>query len=228
MIPPLTNTCASRRRQLASSRSLRTSIPKGRKRKQWSWSEYYEKTAKSAAWDTLRGALRLFESEPSGLRERFAIDVGCGAGRDTFELLRRGWKVLAVDNQPISIRWIRSNVSTQYRSRLRTRAASFTRTPLPKCDLVNASYSLPFCSPRFFASLWSKIVTSIRPGGRFSGHFFGVHDEWASLSDMTFHSRGQVKLLLRNFKIEFTRERVGRNDRFRAKETLACVFSSCT
>ena len=192
---------------MASSRSLRTSIPKGRKRKKWSWRGYYEKTAKSAAWGTLNEALRLSEGESSELRERFAIDLGCGAGRDTFELLRRGWKVLAVDNQPTATRWIRSNVPTQYRSQLRTRAASFIRTPLPKCDLLNASYSLPFCSPGHFTSLWRKIVTSIRPCGRFSGHFFGVHDEWASLSDMTFHSRGQVKRLLRNFKIECFHEK---------------------
>lgn len=187
---------------MTSSTSLRTRIPKGRKRKKWSWSEYYEKTAKSAASDTLNEALSLTEAESSELRERFAIDLGCGVGRDTFELLRRGWKVLAIDNQPTATRWIRSNVTTQFRPRLRTRTESFIRTPLPKCDLLNASYSLPFCSPRNFTSLWRKIMTSIRPGGRFSGHFFGVHDEWASLSDMTFHSCEQMKLLLRNFKIE--------------------------
>jgi SAM-dependent methyltransferase len=192
---------------LTSSTPLRTRIPKGRKRKKWSWSEYYEKTAKSAASDTLTEALRLTEADSSELRERFAIDLGCGVGRDTFELLRRGWKVLAIDNQPIATRWIRSNVAMQYRPSLRTRTGSFITTHLPKCDLLNASCSLPFCSPKHFASLWRKIVTSIRPGGRFSGHFFGVHDEWASLADMTFHSRGQVKLLLRNFKIERLQEK---------------------
>ena len=124
--------------------SLRTIIPKEKRRKRWSWREYYEKTSRGIAWDTLREALRLIESKSSEPRERFAIDLGCGAGRDTRELLRRGWKVLAIDNQPIAIRWIRSNVPTKYRPRLRTRVASFEKTSLPKCDLVNASYSLPF------------------------------------------------------------------------------------
>ena len=192
---------------MTSPSSLRTVIPKARRRKRWSWREYYERTARGIAWDTLREALRLLEGKSSEPRERFAIDLGCGAGRDTFELLRRGWKVLAIDNQSRAIRWIRSNVPTKDRSRLRTRLASFERIPLPKCDLVNASYSLPFCSPEHFGSLWRKIVTSIRPMGRFSGHFFGINDEWASLSDMTFHSRRQVKFLLRNFKIESFHER---------------------
>jgi len=192
---------------LITSTSLRTRIPKGRKRKKWSWHKYYEKTAKSASSDTLLEALRLADAESFGLRDRFAIDLGCGAGRDTFELLRHGWKVLAIDNQPMATRWVRSKVALQYRPSLRTRTGSFITTPLPKCDLLNASRSLPFCSPRNFASLWRKIVASIRPGGRFSGHFFGVHDEWASLTDMTFHSREQVERLLRNFKIEHFHEK---------------------
>jgi len=192
---------------LTNPSSLRTIIPKEKRRKRWSWREYYEKTSRGIAWDTLREALRLIESKSSEPRERFAIDLGCGAGRDTRELLRRGWKVLAIDNQPTAIRWIRSNVPTKYRPQLTTRVASFEKTSLPKCDLVNASYSLPFCSPQHFGSLWRKIVTSIHPGGKFSGHFFGINDEWASLSDMTFHSRKQVKVLLQHFKIESFHEK---------------------
>jgi len=159
------------------------------------------------AWGTLREAVRLYETRSSPNEERFAIDLGCGAGRDTLYLLRRGWKVLAIDNQREAIRRIRSIVSPKDRARLRTRIASFERTSLPKCDLVNASYSLPFCTPKRFRSVWRKIVTSIRPGGRFAGHFFGINDEWASLSDMTFHSRRQTASLLRNFRIEKFQEK---------------------
>jgi SAM-dependent methyltransferase len=191
---------------LTGPSSFRTIIPKRRRRKRWSWRGYYEKTARGKEWDTLREALRL-ESKSSEPMERFAIDLGCGAGRDTLALLRSGWKVLAIDNQPTAIRWIRSNVPAKYRPRLRTCVASFERTPLPRCDLVNASYSLPFCSPEHFGPLWRKIVTSIRRSGRFSGHFFGINDEWASLLDMTFHSRKEVKFLLRNFEIESFHEK---------------------
>jgi len=181
--------------------SSRTIIPKERKRKRWSWRGYYEKTAKGVAWDTLREAMRL-ASKSSKAREHFAIDLGCGAGRDTLALLRHGWKVLAIDNQPMAIRWIRSSVPSKYRQQLRTRVALFERTDLPQCDLLNASYSLPFCPPERFRLLWRQIEKSIRPGGWFSGHFFGINDEWASLTDMTFHSRKQVKFLLRHFKME--------------------------
>ena len=173
------------------------------KRREPRWLDYYKATSKRPPYETLQKALSSFDAEPSRKKMRFAIDLGCGGGRDTSELLRRGWKVLAVDSEAGAIRWIRSNVSPTHREQLRTRVTSFERLSLPRCDLVNASYSLPFCSPKRFHSFWRKIVTSIRTGGRFSGHFFGVHDDWARSSNGTFHTAKQVKALLRPFEIEF-------------------------
>jgi SAM-dependent methyltransferase len=167
------------------------------------WLSFYRASSKSKPMDTLTRALSLFDAEPSQRRQRFAIDLGCGAGRDTLELLRRGWRVLAVDNQPEAISWLRSAVSPEFRGRLQTRLASFEKIRLPHCDLVNASYSLPFCSPKFFNPFWGRIVFSIRSGGRFSGHFFGIHDEWARTTHLTFHSAKQVKALLRDLKVEY-------------------------
>lgn len=131
------------------------------------------------------------------------MDLGCGVGRDTFELLRRGWNVLAVDNEPNAIRWIRSAVPPENRPRLKTRLASFENLRLPKCDLVNATYSLPFCQPKRFDSFWRRITMSLRSGGRFSGQFFGVCDEWAGDSDLAFHTANQVKALLSRLRTEF-------------------------
>lgn len=157
--------------------------------------------------NTLTKALSLFDAEGSAKGERFAIDLGSGSGRDTAELLRRGWKVLAVDNEPEAIKWVRSATKPKYHARLRTRLVSFEKVKLPKCDLVNASYSLPFCSPERFASFWRRILASIRPGGRFAGHFFGVRDEWARDSLMTFHTVRQVKSRLSYLETEFFLER---------------------
>ena len=169
--------------------------------------KYYRATSRGPAWDTLTKALSLFDAEGFEREERFAIDLGCGSGRDTFELLRRGWKVLAVDNEPEAIRWVRSVTLAKYRGRLETRLVSFERVRLPKSDLVNASYSLPFCPPDHFDSFWRKILASIRPRGRFAGHFFGEHDEWASDSNLTFHSAARVKAILRQLKTEFLAEK---------------------
>jgi SAM-dependent methyltransferase len=147
------------------------------------------------------------DAEVSGRGGRLAIDLGCGAGRDTRELLRRRWRVLAVDNQPDAIRFLRSIVPAKHRTRLRTRVASFESVKLPRCDLINASYSLPFCRPERFNRFWHGIIGSLRSGGWFVGHFFGVRDEWVGISDMTFHNSLQVKALLRTFEVEFFEEK---------------------
>ena len=71
---------------------------------------------------------------------------------------------------------------------------------------MNASFALPFCEPRHFPGLWSRIVAAIRPGGRFAGQFFGDRDTWASLPGRTHHSRDEVLELLEGFEIEMMNE----------------------
>ena len=108
-----------------------------------------------------------------------AVDLGAGTGRDTLELLRRGWKV---DRDRRASRR-RSTGSPSSPGRTPTASKGgvgrFEDATWPACDLLNASFSLPFTPPDAFPALWQRIVDSIVPGGRFSGQFFGDRDEWA-------------------------------------------------
>ena len=170
------------------------------------WNRYYKETVNNPPTPTLSLALWLFEAETLRQKKRFAIDLGCGAGRDTIELLRRDWTVLAIDKQPQAIR-LTNAAATRYRRNLRTSLASFEEITLPRCDLVNASWCLPFCSPQHFNSLWKKITASIRPQGRFSGHLFGTHDDWKNDVGMTFHTTLQVRKRLQGFHTELFLEK---------------------
>src|SRR5204862_391013 len=74
-----------------------------------------------------------------------AIDLGCGDGTETAELLRRGWRVLAIDAEPDGVRRLRQRVPVTDAARLDARVVRFEDLgPLPGADLVHAAWSLPF------------------------------------------------------------------------------------
>ncbi len=166
----------------------------------WTWRRFgrYFDCAGDDPRPTLLAALDRFDAP--GL----AVDVGAGTGRDTAELLRRGWSVIAIEREPEAIDRLLALVGPASK-RLETRVASFTEVAWPECDLVNASYSLPFCPPGEFEAFWRRIVDSLRPGGRFCGQLFGVHDEWAG-TGLVALTRAEVERLLEPFEVEMLDE----------------------
>jgi tellurite methyltransferase len=176
------------------------------------WTTYYQAVAGRPPRATLLKALDVFEAAemqkggnggtvPTG----FAVDLGCGEGRDTVELLRRGWQVLAVDGEQKAFdRLLERSLD---RDLLQTQLMRLENLSLPPAiDLINASFCLPFCPPADFPNLWETIVTSLNPGGIFCGQLFGDRDSWAVYPDRTHHTRDRVEALLQPFKIELLDE----------------------
>jgi SAM-dependent methyltransferase len=168
------------------------------------WPGYFGAVLGKEPRESLVRALDLFEQE--GFTSGLAIDIAAGEGRDTLELLKRGWSVVATDGHPEAFPLLWPRVPEASKPRLKTIEVNFDQIQVPACDLVNASFALPFCEPRHFPELWRKIVAAIRPGGRFAGQFFGDRDSWASLANRTHHSRDEVSKLLDGFEIEMMRE----------------------
>ena len=162
------------------------------------WEDYYRKIQGRAPRQLLLDALEKFQSHAS----LHAIDLGCGDGTESVVLLERGWNVLAIDAQPAAIKRLMEKVQAESHGRLQTQLAKFEDVVLPSVDLIHASLSIPFCHPEYFPALWDKIVTAIKPGGRFAGQLFGVRDSWAVNSDMTFQTEDQVRALFESFVIE--------------------------
>jgi membrane dipeptidase len=129
-----------------------------------------------------------------------AVDLGAGTGRDTLELLRRGWKVIAIDSQREAIDRI-VELAGPGAERLEGRVGRFEEAEWPPCQLVNASFALPLTPPAEFPPLWQRIVDSLVPGGRFSGQFFGDRDEWAR-TGVVIKTKAEVEELLRPFELE--------------------------
>jgi SAM-dependent methyltransferase len=160
-----------------------------------SWTRYYDAVGDEPR-DTLLDALGRFAE--AGV----AVDLGFGTGRDTFELLRRGWRVTAIDSEPEALRRLLADVAAGDRPALETQVARFEDAVLPPCDLVNASWSLPFCAPARFGEVWARIEDALRPGGRFCGQLFGDRDGWAPADDITFLTRGEAERLFDAFEVE--------------------------
>lgn len=168
------------------------------------WPKYFESVLGKGARDTLLAALDTFESE--GLSGGFALDLAAGEGRDTLELLKRNWRVVATDGHADAFSFLLKRVPEDQRSYLTTVVVDFEKMNIPDVDLVNASFALPFCAPAHFPKLWKNIVEAIAPGGRFAGQFFGDRDSWATMPGRSHHSREEVMELLKDFEIEMMRE----------------------
>jgi SAM-dependent methyltransferase len=170
------------------------------------WSAYYKAVAGRPPRNTLYAALERFETSTLAQQSHFAVDLGCGEGRDTVELLRRGWHVLAIDANPEGIEYLLSRQDLPQSDHLKTCVSNFEDADWYEADLVNASFSLPFCPPESFPNLWSQIVRSLHPGGRFAGQLFGNRDDWATIPGRSHHTRPEVEALFQSFEIEVFEE----------------------
>ncbi|MSP67163.1 MAG: class I SAM-dependent methyltransferase [Alphaproteobacteria bacterium] len=166
------------------------------------WTDYYAAVAGRPPRETLVLALDRWQGEHAGAAGTpFAVDLGCGEGRDTVELLRRGFRVLAIDPSPTGLARLTARPDLVPVGRLATRQARMEDAEWEAADIVNASFALPFCACDRFPAFWRRLVASLRPGGRFAGQFFGPDDDWASPT-LTILDRPALEVLLAPFELE--------------------------
>lgn len=168
------------------------------------WTKYYEGTQGRPPRPTLLFALDRFQAPGH------AADLGCGDGRDTIELLRRNWSVVAVDAEPAAIARLTTRDDLPVQAKLETHCESFETENWGKVDLVNSSFALPFCPPESFVALWRKIDASLSPGGRFAGQLFGPRDSWAQRGldgrAVTIHDAAAARGLFAAYVVELFEE----------------------
>ncbi len=157
--------------------------------------KYYDNTKNAKANYTVRKFIEL-NVEPGN-----AVDIGCGAGRDTVCLIKKGWNVLAIDIENVES-LITSKLSEKELKQFKFSRQKFEYIKLETNNLIVANFSLSFCNKNNFKKLWDKINDSMLKEGYFVGNFFGVNDEWKKTKvEMTFLNKGQVIELFKDFKI---------------------------
>lgn len=157
--------------------------------------KYYDNTENEMPNYTVKKFIEL-NVEPGN-----AVELGCGAGRDTVYLIRNGWNVLAIDREDVETRIV-SKLLVEELEQFEFFKQRFEDIELENSNLVVANFSLPFCNKNDFKKLGAKINHSILKDGYFVGNFLGDKDEWKIAKEkMTFLTKDQVMELFRNFEI---------------------------
>lgn len=127
--------------------------------------EFYKNTKNALPHENVKEFISL------NIKSGKAIDLGCGAGRDSIFLIKNNWNVTSIDLKNTQS-FITEKLSAEELKRFKFIQTSFENLNLEKNNLVVANYSLPFCKKVFFPILWNKINSSIQKNRLFCWEFF--------------------------------------------------------
>ncbi len=165
------------------------------------WAPFHRQTSGRPRRELLARTLGCFDVEDRS--PGVAVDLGCGSGADTLELLRRGWRVHAVDADPNGLAVLRQMVPDDaLGGALALHVAQFEDFEFPECDQIWAAYSWPYCQRDQWPGLWRRMVAALRPGGRIAGDIFGEKHEWAVETAIQCFPEAAVRDLLQGLVVE--------------------------
>ena len=150
---------------------------------------------------------RLYQHALGSLAAGVAVDLGCGAGSEILDLLRRGWYVFAIDQEASAIQGVKDRVGAELAKNLRCSIQKIENiTELPDSDFVFAYHSLPFCDVRAVEKIFERVQSVLRPGGLFAGSFFGPGDDWVLAKQAAGMTSEQLHEALGPYELEVFEE----------------------
>ena len=129
--------------------------------------KFYENTKNAMPHDNIKKFVEMRTKTGN------AIDLGCGAGRDTIFLIKNNWNVTAIDREDTQ-NIIEANLNTEDLKKFKFMCQNFETIKLYKNDLIVSNFSIPFCSKNYFNDFWNKIVNSINNGRILCWKFFWI------------------------------------------------------
>jgi len=158
------------------------------------WSQFNKNTQHNPPRDLYLEAVKLIDANNAE-----ALDIAAGALNETKDMLARGFKVTAIDSNT-DITALASEINDKNLSVFVSTMQDF-EYEVNKYDLVIAMFALPFIDPADFNRTFNKIVKSVKKGGIFAFHLFGVDDEWSNNPKMTFHDKESASKLVDRLEV---------------------------
>lgn len=130
-----------------------------------------------------------------------AIDLGCGAGRDTKFLVKNGINVTAIDRADVR-KFLYEGLEENEKERINFVQTQFSDVQLPKADLVISYEAIQFCDMETLKSLINKIKSSLNKNGYFLCDFLGTHDSgFGNGKKIMLFDKKEIEKLLDGFEI---------------------------
>jgi len=165
-------------------------------------------------------AIDLSARDRIGLAPKWALDLGCGPGREACALLEAGFDVLAMDLYESMVEATRELAAPVACSTGRTLEvvcapieSGLARLETERFELLHAGFVLPFVAVADFAEVMGQIARVLRPRGVFCGQLFGPDDSFLPESPpgaMNCHTASDIDRVFRGYEI-LHREEVNRS-----------------
>lgn len=158
------------------------------------WANYYKAKENNPPSKLLVDAIQYVKVKNK------VLELGAGGLVDAKFLLEQGFDVVAIDSSPASAK-LAEEIKNEHFSFIQSEYFYYDFKS-DFFDLVSAQLALPFSAQETFFQLFENIKKSLKPEGVFTGHFFGINDEWNDgKSKMTFHTKEQVENLLQGLTV---------------------------
>lgn len=129
--------------------------------------KFYENTKNAMPHDNIKKFIEM------KIKNGNAIDLGCGAGRDTIFLIKNNWNVTAIDKEDTK-NIIEASLNEEELKKFKFICQNFENIQLEKNDLIISNFSIPFCNKNYFNDFWNKIVNSLNNGRILCRKFFWI------------------------------------------------------
>lgn len=170
------------------------------KKEPWDWKGYYDLLKDKGQSKALDRAIRDYVKT-----KFFALDIGAGNLRDTKYLLSLGFKVVAIDPSPLSIKMAEEIKDTNLE--MFGDIVGKYKFPENYFDLVNAQGILFHLPKKYFSIIIEKISQSLKLGGVLCANFIGEKDDWnVAEKDVTIMNREKLQEAFSCFEIVFLKE----------------------